>query len=148
MPGNERADKLAGEAADREKWSEVASLAHLKLRISEKFRQGKDKWHADPTHHGAEEILPPPPKKSCMDRTRNAIARMAAQIRTGHWRSAVYFKRIKKRGDDRCWFCRERRMTRSHTLLHCTNDNLRAARREAWEGKYPGSIRVLLNNSR
>ena len=61
--------------------------------------------YADPQHHGAEEIPPPPPKKSCMDRTRNAIARTAAQIRTGHRRSAVYLKRIKKRGDDRCWFC-------------------------------------------
>ena len=103
---------------------------------------------ADPGHHGAEEIPPPPPKKSCMDRTRNAIARTAAQIRTGHWRSAVYFKRIKKRGDDRCWFCHERKMTKSHALLHCTNDTLRAARAEAWEGKDPGNIRVLLNNPR
>ena len=91
---------------------------------------------------------PPPPKKSCMDRTRNAIARTAARIRTDHWRSAVYLKRIKKRGDDQCWFCHERKMTRSHTLLHCTNGNLRAARAEAWEGKDPGSIRVLLNNPR
>ena len=39
-------------------------------------------------------------------------------------------------------------MTRSHALLHCTNDNLRAARTEAWEGKDPGSTRVLLNNPR
>ena len=39
-------------------------------------------------------------------------------------------------------------MTRSHALLHCMNDNLRAARAEAWEGKDPGSIRVLLNNPR
>ena len=30
----------------------------------------------------------------------------------------------------------------------CTNDNLHAARAEAWEGKDPGSIRVLLNNPR
>ena len=66
----------------------------------------------------------------------------------GHWRSAVYLKRIKKRGDDQCWFCYERKMTRSHTLLHCTNVNIRAARAEAWEGKDPGSIWVLLNNPR
>jgi len=39
-------------------------------------------------------------------------------------------------------------MTPSHTLLHCTNDRLRAAREEAWEGKNPGGIRVLLNNPR
>ena len=39
-------------------------------------------------------------------------------------------------------------MTSSHALLHCTNDKLRAARAEVWEGKDPGSIRVLLNNPR
>ena len=39
-------------------------------------------------------------------------------------------------------------MTRSHALLYCTNAKLRAARAEAWEGKDPGSIRVLLNNPR
>ena len=147
-PGNERADKLAGEAAGREKWSEVASLTYLKLRISEKFRKAKDEWHSNPKHHGTEEIPPPASKKPCMDRTKNAIARTAAQIWTGHWRSAVYFKRIEKRGDDRCWFCHERKMTRSRALLHCANDELRAAPVEAWEGKDPGSIRLLLNNPR
>jgi len=30
----------------------------------------KDKWHADPAHHGSLEIPPPPPKKSCLDKTR------------------------------------------------------------------------------
>jgi hypothetical protein len=39
-------------------------------------------------------------------------------------------------------------MTRSHVLLHCPNAMLRAARVEAWEGKSPGGIRVLLANSR
>jgi hypothetical protein len=39
-------------------------------------------------------------------------------------------------------------MTRSHTLLHCRNPKLAAARREAWEGKNPGSVRVLLANPR
>ena len=145
-PGNERADSLAGQATNKTPWARVTSLAYLKLRISENFGREKDKWHADPSHHGADEI--PPPKKSCMDRTRNAIAKTAAQITTGHWRSAVYLKRIRKRGDDRCWFCQERKMTRSHALLHCTNAKLRAAREEAWDGKHPGSIRVLLMNPR
>jgi hypothetical protein len=40
--------------------------------------------HANPAHHGTEEIPPPPPKKSMLDRARNSIARVAAQIRTGH----------------------------------------------------------------
>jgi len=39
-------------------------------------------------------------------------------------------------------------MTRSHVLLHCTNAKIRAAREEAWEGKNPGDIGVLLSNPR
>jgi len=39
-------------------------------------------------------------------------------------------------------------MTRSHVLLHCPNPKLRAARAEAWEGKNPGGVRVLLANPR
>jgi hypothetical protein len=37
-------------------------------------------------------------------------------------------------------------MTRSLVLLHCPNAKIRAAREEAWEGKDPGSVRVLLSN--
>jgi len=36
-------------------------------------------------------------------------------------------------------------MSRSHVPLHRPNAKLRAARVEAWEGKDPGSIRVLAN---
>ena len=39
-------------------------------------------------------------------------------------------------------------MTRSHVLLHCKNPKLMAARLEAWEGKNPGGVRVLLANPR
>jgi len=105
VPGNEKADHFAGAAAERSSRSPVTSLAYLKLRTSEKFRAAKEAWHKDPKHHGAEEIPPPLPKKSCMDRARNATARTATQIRTGHWRSATYLKRIRKRQDDTCWFC-------------------------------------------
>jgi len=42
IPGSERADKLASEAAERTAWSSVISLTHLKLRISEKFRRAKE----------------------------------------------------------------------------------------------------------
>jgi hypothetical protein len=125
------------------------SLAHLKLKISEKFRKAKEDWHADPKHHGTMEIPPPPPKKSCLDGARNTLARTAAQIRTGHWRSAAYLKMIRKRADDKCWFCQDSaRMNRSHVLLHCRNPRLVEARREAWEGKNPGGVRVLLANPR
>jgi hypothetical protein len=84
-----------------------------------------------------------------LDRTKNETARVATQIRIGHWRSAVYLKRIRKREDDGCWFFSGRkRMTRSHILLHCPNDKLRAAREAAWASKDPGDVRVFLENSR
>jgi ribonuclease HI len=148
-PGNEKADALAGRAAERAGYSKVVSIAHLKLRISEKFRNAKESWHKSPGHHGTGEIPPPSPKKSCLDSMRNSIARTAAQIRTGHWRSAVYLKRIRKMAEDKCWFCQTSvRMTRSHVFLHCPNARLRAAKAEAWEGKNPGGVRVLLANPR
>jgi hypothetical protein len=135
-PGNERADELAGKAAELVGTYTAMSLAHLKLRISQRFRNAKDEWHADPAHHGTMEIPPPNPKKSILDRARNSIARVASQIRTGHWRSAVYLKRIRKRSDDKCWFCKDldravHKMTRSHVLLNCRNHQLAAARAEA-----------------
>jgi hypothetical protein len=122
-------------------------LAHLKLWISEKFRKVKEGWQENLQNYGTEEIPPLPAKKSCMDGARNSIARTAAQIRTGHWRSAVFLRGIKKRKDDQCWFCEGKaRMTRSHALLHCPNATLAAARVEAWEGRNPEGIRVLLSN--
>lgn len=42
----------------------------------------------------------------------------SSAIRTGHWRLAVFLKRIKKRQDYKCWFCQGSKMTRSHGLLH------------------------------
>jgi len=58
-PGNEKADELAGTAAEKSTWSPVASIAYLKLQVSEKFRNAKETWHAEPRHHGTEEIAPP-----------------------------------------------------------------------------------------
>ena len=119
MPGNERADKPAAEKLGQ---YTAMSLAHLKLKISEQFRKAKEDWHATPEHHGTMEIPPAPPKKSMLDRARNAVARVAAQIRPGHWRSAVCLHRIRKYADDKCWFCQDSvKMTRSHVLLHCRN---------------------------
>jgi hypothetical protein len=57
--GNERADKFAGWAAELIGLHTAMSLAHIKLRISERFRKAKDAWHTDPAHHGNEEIPPP-----------------------------------------------------------------------------------------
>jgi hypothetical protein len=100
-PGNEKADALAEKVG----YSRIMSIAHLKLQISEKFRNAKESWQKALGHHGTEEIPPPAPKKSCLDGMRNALARTAAQIRAGHWRSAVYLKRIRKMAEDKCWFC-------------------------------------------
>jgi hypothetical protein len=118
VPSNKRADSLAGKAAEKTAWPATTSLAHLKLKICEKFRKAKEEWHRNPAHHGVDEIPPPPPKKSNLDRAKNALARTAAQIRTGrHWRSAVYLKRIRKRQDDKCWFCTgPAQMSRFHVL--------------------------------
>ena len=55
------------------------------------------------------------------------MVRTAAQIRTDHWRSTAFPKRIKKHSDVRCWFCQVPKMTRSHVILHCTRAKLRAA---------------------
>jgi hypothetical protein len=149
IPRNEKADRLAGQAAGKVAWSRTASLSNGKLRVSERYREAKKKWHENPKHHGKDEIPPPEPKKSCMDRAHNSIARAAAQISTGHWRSAIYLKRIRKRTDSGCWFCkRGAAMTRSHVLLHCSSARMSAARMEAWEGRDPGGLRVLLANPR
>jgi hypothetical protein len=79
----------------------------------------------------------------------NYIARAAAQIRTGHWRSAIYLKRIRKRTDSGCWFCKGgAAMTRSHVLLHCSSARMSAARKEAWEGRDSGGLGVLLASPR
>jgi hypothetical protein len=68
-----------------------------------------------------------------MDQARNAIARTAAQIRTGHWRFAVYLRRIEKRRDDKCWFCKRGAKMTKCNALHCPNATLVAARVEAWK---------------
>jgi hypothetical protein len=55
IPGNERVDALAGNAAEKAGVGiPVAYLAYLKLRISERFRKAKETWHANPAHHGTE----------------------------------------------------------------------------------------------
>jgi hypothetical protein len=81
-PGNERADVLAGKAAEKAGYSKVVSLAHLKLQISEKFREAKTAWHGNRAPWDRRNSAPPP-KKSCLDKMRNALAPTAAQIRTG-----------------------------------------------------------------
>jgi ribonuclease HI len=62
-PGNEKADALAGQAAEKAGYSKTVSISHLKLRVSENFRTKKEEWHKSPGHHGMEEI-PPPRRRS------------------------------------------------------------------------------------
>jgi hypothetical protein len=109
------------------KTNPITSLTHLKSIIAGRYTDAKKAWSEEPGRTGKSSIgPPPPPKKSCLDRARNSLARTVAQIRTGHWRSAVYLKRIRKRTSDHCWFCnnKNRKMTRSHVLLHCPEESL------------------------
>jgi ribonuclease HI len=57
-PGNEKSDVFAGKAAEKPGHPKAASLAHLKLRISERFHCAKEAWHKADKHHGTEEIPP------------------------------------------------------------------------------------------
>jgi hypothetical protein len=108
---------------------------------------------------GKHTITPPPPKKSALDKGPNSEARAVAQLRTNHWVSGVYLKRIKKRSHDGCWFCEPShnsqdtpRMTRTHVLLRCVA--FEEFRRETWtdpltgEFTRPSSIGQLLGNPR
>jgi hypothetical protein len=142
LPRQQKDRFLAGNAAENARTGiSIASLAYLMLKISERFCEGKETWHAEPAHHGVEDIPPPPPKKSCLDRMRNAPASTAARIRTGHWRSVVYLKRIRNRANDRCLFCNgSAKMTRSHVLLHSPNSGLRDGVGGEGPRGYPGAV--------
>ena len=62
-PGSEKEDTLGGNAAEKvETRVPIASLAYLKLRISERYKTSKEEWHTNPARHGTEEIAPPLPK--------------------------------------------------------------------------------------
>jgi ribonuclease HI len=58
-PGNVKANVLAGKTAEKTGYSRYMSIAHLKLRISEKFWNSKGKWHKTPGHNRTKEITPP-----------------------------------------------------------------------------------------
>jgi hypothetical protein len=64
-PGNKKADVLAEKAAEKAGYSRVMSIAHLKLRVSERFRSAIELWHMAPNHHRTEEISPPPARTGC-----------------------------------------------------------------------------------
>jgi hypothetical protein len=108
---------------------------------------------------GKHTIIPPPPKKCAMDKARHKEARISSQLRTNHWLSGVYLKRIGKRAHAGCWVCEDRydnvrppTMTRTHVLLRYPA--FEDVRREVWKdlttGAFtrPRSIGALLGNPR
>jgi hypothetical protein len=54
VPGNERADALAGKATEVQGPIAPYSLAFLKLEVSEAYNTSKESWL---TYHSSEEIL-------------------------------------------------------------------------------------------
>jgi ribonuclease HI len=155
ISGNERADQLAGEAAAEKKTGRT-SIAWLKERVSQHYSMAKD----IETERGKDSILPQAPKKSFLDGASNRLARTIAQIRNGHWLCAPYLKRTRKNRDDevsdRCWWCGQWRMSRTHVFLRCMHPSLERARKEIWdrpdeEGripKRPTSIGQLLGKAK
>jgi ribonuclease HI len=131
--GNVRADQLAGEAASETRHKRT-SIAWLKERISQHFTIAKD----SETDKGKETITPPAPKKSFLDRASNQLARTVAQIRTGDWLCAPYLKRVRKNREeqvsDKCWWCDQYRMSRTHVFLRCMQRFLGPPRRR-WQDK-------------
>jgi hypothetical protein len=107
VPGNEKADVLAGQEAGKVASSSMVSLTSLKLQISQRYNSAKEKWNGNPALHGKDSITPPPPKKSCL---RWGQERRSLEV--------LDLKRIRKREEDRCWFCSKngQKMTRSHVL--------------------------------
>jgi hypothetical protein len=112
------------------------------------------------TDKGKETITPPAPKKSILDRASNRLARTVAQIRTGHWLCAPYLKRVRKNREeqvsDKCWWCGQYRMSRTHVFLRCMHPKLEGARKDFWDrpdedGKIrnrPTSVGQLLGKSK
>jgi hypothetical protein len=112
------------------------------------------------TERGKGSIIPPPPKKSSLDRASDWLSRTIAQIWTDHWLCAPYLKRIRKDREeqmsDKCWWCGRSRMSRTHVFLRCMHPQLENARIEIWErpdedgqkGRRPTSVGQLLGKSK
>jgi hypothetical protein len=157
-PGNDRADELAGQAAELPppRLANAVSIAWMRQTVSDQYTATAN---IELRETGKPTITPPPPKKSALDKGPNSEARAVAQLRTNHWLSGVYLKRIKKRSHDGCWFCEPShnsqdtpRMTRTHVLLRCVA--FEEFRRETWtdpltgEFTRPSSIGQFLGNPR
>jgi hypothetical protein len=60
VPGNERADALAGKEAGKAVSSPVVSLTFSKTRIAERYNRAKKLWSDNPDHRGKDANNPPP----------------------------------------------------------------------------------------
>jgi hypothetical protein len=89
--GNDRADALAGRAAEdiqhSTSSSHQVSMAWMNQKVSESYSEAATLELRD---RGKHTIIPPPPKKSAMDTARNREARISSQLRTNYWLSGVY----------------------------------------------------------
>jgi hypothetical protein len=107
--GNDRADALAGRVAEdiqhSTSCSHQVSIAWMNQKVSESYSEAATLELRD---RGKHTIIPPPPKKSAMDKARNREARISSQLRTNHWVSGVYLMRIGTRAYAGCWFCEDR----------------------------------------
>jgi ribonuclease HI len=54
VPGNEKADVLAGQEAEKVASSSMVSLTSHKLQISQRYNSAKEKWNGNPALHGKE----------------------------------------------------------------------------------------------
>jgi hypothetical protein len=101
-------------------------------RISQYFTMAKDSNNG----RGNESINPLPPKKS-LDRASNRLGRTIAQIRTWQWLCAPYVKRVRENREeqisDKCWWCGQYRMYRTHVFLRCMHPNLAGTRKDIWD---------------
>jgi hypothetical protein len=74
--------------------------------------------------------------KESITQASNPLARTIAQIRTGHWLCAPYIKRVRKNREqvsDKCWWCGQYRMSRTHVFLRCMRPNLEGTRKDIWD---------------
>jgi hypothetical protein len=114
-------------------------IGHLKLIVITKIRMTiKSKWRL---RRGGVWVRAPFPRPvhwwwtggGVRERNGTIWRRYSTQSRILLWsnriqRSTVYLKRIRKRNDDRCWYCHKN--GQKMTLLHCTNARLVSARQE------------------
>jgi hypothetical protein len=89
--GNDRADALAGRPAEDIQHStsslDQVSIAWMNQKVSESYLEAATLEIRD---RGKHTIIPPPPKKSAIDKVRNREPRISSQLRTNHWLSGVY----------------------------------------------------------